>query len=242
MLGETTVSQIKIGSIKTTICPVCNGLRNCRVEGHLHKNQDVNEYVYFSDDYYILVCLGCDCVFFQKERLDSETIDQLRDPDDNEDPQKYIIKTTWPAVVKRRAPEWFKNDHIDTGMFSTERLDQTLKEVYLAYDNGLYTLASIGIRTCFDIISNLLGLDNNLSFAGKLTKLVSDGHILPKEKNNLNVLVDAGNASAHRGWNPSSEQVSIIMDMLENFIVNAIVNPTKEAKITDLKNTIPPKH
>ena len=112
-------------------------------------------------------------------------------------------------------------------------MDQTLKEVYLAYDNGLYTLASIGIRTCFD---------NNLSFAGKLTKLVSDGHILPKEKDNLNVLVDAGNASAHRGWNPSSEQVSIIIDMLENFIVNAIVNPTKEAKITDLKNTIPPKH
>lgn len=91
-------------------------------------------------------------------------------------------------------------------------MDQTLKEVYLAYDNGLYTLASIGIRTCFDIISNLLGLDNNLSFAGKLTKLVSDGHILPKEKDNLNVLVDAGNASAHRGWNPRSEQVSIIID------------------------------
>ena len=128
------MSQIKIGSIKTAICPVCNGLRNCRGEGHLHKNQDVNEYVYFSDDYYILVCLGCDCVFFQKERLDSETIDQLRDPDDNEDPQKYIIKTTWPAVVKRRAPEWFKNDHIDTGIFSTERLDQTLKESWLVTD------------------------------------------------------------------------------------------------------------
>lgn len=231
----------KIGSIKISHCPTCNGPRKCEVKGCFRKTEDDEFDVTVWSNYYLLVCNGCNCVFFQTEQIDTETIDHLRSSGEYIDSQSSAIITTWPAPPKRQAPEWFKNDWICTDIFDPTNLSATLREVYLAYDKDLYTLASIGIRTCFDIVSNLLGVDSNLSFENKLTKLVAEKKILQQEKDNLEILVDAGSASAHRGWNPDPQQVSILIDVLENFIVNAIIIPTKTKKVAAIKNKIPPR-
>lgn len=236
----------KIGSIIISHCPTCNGPRECEVKGCFQKTEHY-EYDTVWSNYYLLACNGCNCVFFQTEQIDTETIDQARSLGEYIDPQSSAIITTWPVPPKRQAPEWFKNGWIcidifdPTICFDTTNLSTTLREVYLAYDKGLYTLASIGIRTCFDIVSNLLGVDSNLPFKNKLTKLVAEKKILQQEKDNLEILVDAGSASAHRGWNPDSQQVSTLIDVLENFIVNAIIIPTKTKKVAAIKNKIPPR-
>jgi Domain of unknown function (DUF4145) len=66
-------------------------------------------------------------------------------------------------------------------------------------------LAAIGLRTAFDRASELLGIDPNKTFAGKLSQLVVDGHIGSTEKASLDVLTDAGGAAAHRGWKTQSK-------------------------------------
>ena len=43
-----------------------------------------------------------------------------------------------------------------------------LGELYTALDNGLQTLATIGMRTVFDCASQKLGTDPNQSFTEKL--------------------------------------------------------------------------
>ena len=49
------------------------------------------------------------------------------------------------------------------------------------------------------------------------------GHISASEKDILEAMTDAGNASAHRGYSPTFEQLTAIVDILENFIERAFV-------------------
>ncbi|MBJ2153874.1 DUF4145 domain-containing protein [Paracoccus sp. IB05] len=93
-----------------------------------------------------------------------------------------------------------------------------MTELYSGLDNGLSTLAGIGIRTCFDRATELVKVDTNLSFARKLDALFADGRIGSTEKDILVALIDAGSAAAHRGWSPSSGDLRTMMDVLEQFI------------------------
>ncbi|WP_420793558.1 DUF4145 domain-containing protein [Roseinatronobacter alkalisoli] len=93
-----------------------------------------------------------------------------------------------------------------------------MTELYTALDNGLVVLAGIGVRTCFDRVTELVGVDTGLSFARKLGALLEDGRIGATEKEILAALVDAGSAAAHRGWSPSSDDLRTMMDVLEQFI------------------------
>ena len=64
----------------------------------------------------------------------------------------------------------------------------------------------------------MVKVDTNLSFVGKLEALLADGRIGSTEKDILAGLIDAGNAAAHRGWSPSSEDLRTMMDVLEQFV------------------------
>lgn len=236
--------DIQIGSIMKAHCPSCDGLRNCRVEGCFKKTESDGE-VDFWTDYYLLVCQGCNSIFFQIEHRNSKEVHSGLDFNGRYF-HKYIstIKT-WPSPLKRLIPERFKKyeDHIYYNY--SKLLGRMLEEVYEAYDKDLLILASVGIRTCFDIVSTSLGIDPNLSFAKKLEKLLEGGHVTEIEKDILAVLVEAGNASAHRGWSPQSQDVSILLNILENFIENTIIKPIEKKILEEtaptIKEKIPPR-
>lgn len=241
ILGLAMVDN-QIGSIMKAHCPSCDGSRNCKIEGHFKKR--VNEKVadiWSYIDYYLLVCQGCNNIFLQIEHRNSEEYEVCID-DNGEyfEDYKATIKT-WPSPLKRLIPERFKKyeDHIYDSY--SELLGRMLEEVYEAYDKDLLILASVGIRTCFDIVSTSIGLNPNLTFTKKLEKLRDGGHITEKEKDNLAVLVEAGNASVHRGWSPNSEQVNILLNILENFIENTIIKPIEKKILEEMAPTIKEK-
>ncbi|KAB1080191.1 DUF4145 domain-containing protein [Methylobacterium soli] len=111
------------------------------------------------------------------------------------------------------------------------KLDEALIELYGALNNDLYILAGIGIRTSFDVASNLLEIDSNLSFQKKLEELEKRGRIGPQDKARLNSLVEAGNASAHRDWKPSADDLNTMMDALEYFVHETFVIPTRKSRV-----------
>ena len=87
------------------------------------------------------------------------------------------IKTDyWPAVVKRKKPEWI--DDIGEADWTLWNLVQ----MYTALDNDLRVLAAIGVRTAFDRSSELLKVDPALSFDKKLDALVLIGKISKDEE------------------------------------------------------------
>ena len=235
-----------IGSIKKAHCPFCDGSRNCRVEGYFKKpGSDEEDELWFYNYYYLLVCQGCSNAFLQIEyHYSEELLDSIGVGDDYFEDYKPTIET-WPSPPKRRIPERFAKHEVYIFNNYSELLSFMLGEVYGAYDNNFTILASMGIRTCFDIVSTSLGIDPNLTFTEKLEKLRDGGHITEKEKDNLTVLVEAGNASAHRGWFPNSEDIRVLLNILENFIENTIIKPLEtkmlEETVATIKEKLPPR-
>lgn len=236
----------KIGSIKKAHCPFCDGSRNCRVEGYFKKpGSDEEDELWFYIYYYLLVCQGCSKAFLQiEERYSEEFLDSIDVDDEYLEDNAATIKT-WPSPLKRLIPERFKKYEVHIFNNYSELLGCMLEEVYEAYDKDLLILASVGIRTCFDIVSTSLGIDPNLSFAKKLEKLLEGGHVTQIEKDILAVLVEAGNASAHRGWSPDPQDISILLNILENFIENTIIKSIEKKILEEtaptIKEKIPPR-
>lgn len=245
IISGLAMVDIQIGSIMKAHCPFCDGLRNCRIEGH-YQTELNDQSVEFWADHFLLVCQGCETVFFQTDEHCS--LDYYETTDCNGRPNGiHLIPTTktWPSPLKRKIPERFKKyeDHIYNNY--SKLLGCMLEEVYEAYDKDLLILASVGIRTCFDIVSTSLDIDPNLQFVKKLEKLREGGHITKKEKDILAVLVEAGNASAHRGWSPDPQDISILLNILENFIENTIIKPIEKKILEEMaptiKERIPPR-
>lgn len=223
-------------AIRKARCSTCGGMRNCDVLGQ-HEEHGEDEDYSWEKSWYILRCRGCDHVFFQTVATNSE--DSYCGYDDVD---FRPVETTdyWPALAKRKMPDWVTHDiYAD----ADGALHEALIELYKALDNDICILAAIGIRTAFDIAAELLGTNTELPFKKKLEHLVKAGHIGIVDQGRLETLVDAGSASAHRGWRPSVEDLNTMMEVLEQFMHEAFIAPTKnqhlDAKLVKVKSKVP---
>ncbi|RZK48341.1 MAG: DUF4145 domain-containing protein [Pedobacter sp.] len=100
---------------------------------------------------------------------------------------------------------------------------EILQEVYISINERLFILSLTGIRTLLDIyIVDIIG--DAGTFKQKLNKLVSDGIITTSKATVLETAIDAGNASAHRGYKPDKETLFQILDIVENLLQSEIVD------------------
>lgn len=228
--------------IKKANCSTCGGTRNCDILGH-HQEHGGDEYYSWNKSWYILRCRGCDHVFVQTVATNSEDFDYGYDESGGTD--SWPIETTdyWPSLAKREMPDWMVTH--DMKADTDGALHAALIELYKALNNDICMLAAIGIRTAFDIAAELLGADAELTFKAKLEHLVKAGHIGKIDHGRLETLVDAGSASAHRGWRPSVDDLNTMMDVLEQFVHDAFIVPTKnqhlDAKLVKVKSKVPPR-
>lgn len=202
-------------------CPTCGPNRKAFVQGK-HTVNWADGDVYGSETGLILECCGCEALYFRKDVWFSEW-DAESGPD----------TSYWPVPTARKRPEW---------LVELEAFDRTLgrlvNEVYDALDADLRVLTATGIRTAFDRTSELLGIDPKKTFADKLNELVTGGNIGTTERDILGVLVDAGGAAAHRGWTPSTSELSTMMDVIEAFLHRSFV---VGEGIKRLRTSVPPR-
>lgn len=236
--------KLVVGEKLRAYCSECDGDRNCEIKGHHpERGEDAGGYIYWAVDWLILACCGCDHVFAQTISSNSEDIHYYHDDDGSEAPEYVETILTWPARSKRSIPTWFERRTIETDLLDTDALDASLLELYGALDKDLMVLASIGIRTSFDIASELLGVSPDLTFARKLDALVDANHITLADREHVETLVNAGSAAAHRGWRPSFRDLNTLMTTLENFIYSTMVLPAKHraqaAEIAKVKLRVP---
>jgi hypothetical protein len=127
-------------------------------------------------------------------------------------------KVTYPKPDSKTKPVWFDAMHkIDN------QLHGILSEMYVAYDNQSYILTAIGLRTALDRGTEILGIDAAISFEEKLTALKNGGLIGDTEKDILGVVTDAGNAAAHRGWEPNGKEIADLVYAMEVFLQRAFI-------------------
>ena len=180
----------------------------------------------------ILECCGCERIYFRRDYWFSEWEMIGNHPITGEPRLEGGVETVyWPAPVRRQRPNWLKK------VEESERsLGKLLKEMYTALDTNLRVLAAIAARTVFDRTSQLLLVNPGLGFKEKLDRLSAEGRISRDEEKILQVLVDAGNAAAHRGWRPKADELSTMVDVVESFLHRSFVLGDGIAK---LKASVP---
>ncbi|MGA7872075.1 MAG: DUF4145 domain-containing protein [Candidatus Binatus sp.] len=180
---------------------------------------DVDAGIYGEDCYQIVACCGCDTVGFRRvttiEGGTRETINYF------------------PAAVSRRKPYWL------SGSLRREqkKIVRLLDEIYVAVHEDLRVLAATGVRTLIDIvITEHVGDVGN--FPAKLSAVEKRGFISPSNREFLEVTIDAGSASAHRGFQPSQQDLKLLLDITENLIASIYVLP---GEVKALSKKVPPR-
>lgn len=160
-------------------------------------------------------CMGCEKINFKHISRSS--------PDKSEDRVFYF-----PRKPIREIPYWVSKLPI--------KYLEILQEIYATVNEELHILSLTGIRTLLDIfiISKIGDIG---TFKQKLAKLVNEGIITSNKATVLEALIDAGNASAHRGYKPDKETLFKILDIVENLLQSEIV----DRSLKHIKGKIPPR-
>ena len=231
-------------TIRKAHCFECGGIRRCRIRGKftIGENDEYSQY-WSSTSWYILECRGCGYTFVQTSTINSEEYSPNYDNTGQIFYEHDELLAYWPALSKRQRPDWIKKSNAD--LLDAEKLKDALTELYGALDNGLSMLAAIGIRTCFDIASEVLNIDPGLTFAEKLDALVAAKHIRQMDRDRLETAVEVGNATAHRGWKPLADDLDTMAQVLEEFVSDTFVQPRRrkalDEKAAKVRGTVPPR-
>lgn len=204
-------------------CNKCGGDRNHEVL-HSEKSEweDKVNPVSGDDTYETLKCLGCDNIKLRHTSSCSAV-------DEN-------IINYFPPAIFRRTPEWFDE------LWSELHLDYKfveilLKEVYVALQNNLPSLAAMGIRSLIEKVmvsktGDQGGFVNNLAAFEKL------GYVSRIQRERLETILEAGHATIHRTFIPSTKDVITLVDLTEHIVETVYLH---EAKVDELKKRVPPR-
>lgn len=128
-----------------------------------------------------------------------------------------------PAQLVESLPVW------------AERLPESapkalLREVHAAAQANLHALAAMGIRAVVDVIATELVGDQG-GFDLKLKRLLEQGHVSSNQRESLSALIDAGNASAHRGYVPQRDVVDHLLEIMEALVRTHYLHPQLAERI-----------
>lgn len=219
-------------------CPNCAGERNCEVHGSVNvpwtwSDEYDRHSVSGGDEHFLLQCRGCDIVFYLRSSWHEDDVEHWRDHAGEMQTAVRHTKFSYPTPERRIKPDWL------TAIGKTDRqLNNILSEMYVAMDSKAFILTAVGLRTALDRATEVLGIDPAKTFSEKLSKLLTDGWIGTTERDVLEVVTNAGNAAAHRGWAPDEEEVGQLIDAMEAFLLRAFIVGNK---VLDIKGSIPQK-
>jgi len=172
--------------------------------------------IWWEDTYEMVQCCGC------------ETVSLRHTHNFSEEPEPDV--RYYPPAVSRPMPPW-------RSKLKNYKLRSLLEEVYSALGTDCKCLATMGARTVVDmVLTDKVGEAG--TFAQKLEKLEQAGFVSRQSREFLNAALDAGNAAAHRGFQPNEDQLNHVMDIVENVLQAVYV--LQEAA-TELRKTTPPR-
>jgi len=171
--------------------------------------------IHWEDKYEMLECCGCESVMMRHTNWFSET---------NE-----VTIDLFPPAVSRRIPKW-KNK-------LPRSIVGLLDEIYTTLHSDGRRLAIMGTRAIIDMV--ILDKVGDIgTFREKLKALEDQGFIGAKNRKFLAAALEAGHAAVHRGHIPKQEEVSNVMDIVENLLEAVYVLEEAAEKLT---KTTPPR-
>ncbi|WP_400765478.1 DUF4145 domain-containing protein [Methylosinus sporium] len=234
--------SVKKESIEKAYCSACKGERNCDVVGSHRVSWD-GHHIWGHTDWRILRCRGCDEVFCQTVSICSDDIDFGHDEEGHQIATYIETKKYWPAPSKRKKPDWL--DELQCIKVASERLVSPLNELYGALDADLPMLAGIAVRSCFEVVAEILGIESELTFQDKLKTLVAQEKLGASAETAISTAIEAGHAATHRGWTPEPDDLNTLVEILEAFIRDTLIEPARRLELheraANLRERVPPK-
>ena len=206
--------------IEKFFCNICKGKTNHFIRGE-HSSIDYHDWDGTSLTLLLLIveCCGCENLALVKKTHFSEHIEFYQDLDSGKD----IMEPLWdvsiyPPVTYRVTPTWFED-------LPDPTLRKIAQEIYKSLETESHYLATFGSRTLIDRLI-VLTVGDKGNFVQGLKALQDEGKISQHERDILEPVIQAGHAAAHRGWEPSKEQLKFILDTVEGLIYRLLVLPS----------------
>lgn len=202
-------------------CNACGGERNHNVLHSERTTWEDHEYpISGSDTYETLKCCGCEAIRLRHTSYFSE---------DDETKVYYF-----PPATFRRSPDWL-SDLWHELKAEDEFVEALLKEIYVALQNNLPSLATMGVRALLEKIMISQAGDHG-TFAKNIAEFEKLGHVSKRQRERLEAILDAGHAAIHRAYTPKVKEVITLLDITEHIIESVFLH---EAKIKELKKRVP---
>ena len=165
--------------------------------------------------YDLFECLGCEDVTLRVREQFSETPEQ-----ENEG--------YYPPRISRTIPQWAGRGDLPN------EIRMLLLEVYKALQTDSPALALMGARAIIDLtMTHKVGSGD---FKQNLRAFEAGGYLSGKNREVLEVALEAGHAASHRAYSAPSGVVATVMDIVEN-LLQAVFVLAKMAQ--DMKQQIP---
>jgi hypothetical protein len=176
------------------------------------------------DNYEMIKCLGCDGVSLRHQSYFSEDCD--------EHGNRCATTKYYPPTISRKEPLW---------MYSlcciNDSIHDILKEVYICLHNDCPRLATMGIRSLIELIM-VEKVGDNGTFGKNIDKFEASGFISRIQRTVLEPVLEAGHATMHRDYAPTSSALSSIIDITENIIESIYIN---EKRAESFRGKVPPR-
>jgi hypothetical protein len=111
------------------------------------------------------------------------------------------------------------------------------REVYNALQAGAPCCAVMGVRAIIDMALMQVVGDQG-SFSSKLTAAVQAVRLTSQEKQTLEAAIEAGNATAHRGFTPTEQQIEDVLGIVEHLLQGFYVLGPISSRLRD---QVPPR-
>ncbi len=203
-------------------CNLCNGDRNHEV---LHSEKTTWEHEDYSElsgrnQYEMLKCQGCDSIKLRHTSWFSG--------------DKGETITYFPPAISRPRPHWFSSPAMRRPSVD-QFVGDLLGEIYVALQNDLRRLATMGVRSLIERIMISKSGDQG-SFVKNLTKFEGLGYVSRIQRERLETILEAGHATIHRDFSPETVDVITLVDITEHIIETVYLH---DSKIKELRKRVP---
>ncbi|WP_457445995.1 DUF4145 domain-containing protein [Roseateles sp. P5_E4] len=135
----------------------------------------------------------------------------------------------YPPALTRRRPAWI-HELFKADFLNEQSKYDLLQELYTAIGVQNWWLTMLGVRSLLEFVM-VEKVGDNGSFVKNLEKFLEGGFISKIQLDALGPLIEAGHATTHRGYQPTSSDVNVVMDILENVLESIYVTAARAKKL-----------
>jgi len=141
----------------------------------------------------------------------------------------------YPPLIFRPPPRWLLQ--LDPFLPGERTVQELLEEVYVALQNDLRRLATMGIRAILEhVMIDKVG--DHGTFGSNLNAFEEKGFVSKSQRAILESVLEAGHATIHRAFSPSPGELVALIDITENVIESIYLNELRVAKVA---GKVPPR-